>query len=151
VLAYWTGTYCFDMLQYLAVTAAVLAVFAAYGEAAFVGTFENFAGTSMLFVAYGASVIPLSYCYAFAFTSPASAQVSNPTHQLQRSVLINAEIACMNHVQHCITCITLQTLRYKHYLHVLHTCITLHTLHAFHHIHFWLLFCHFGAKNIGSV
>lgn len=50
-------------------------VFALYRDTAMVGSFPKALGLWLLLVFFGAAVIPLSYCYAFCFSSHASAQV----------------------------------------------------------------------------
>ncbi|CAL8463070.1 g2604 [Coccomyxa elongata] len=73
---YWAGTYVWDAATYVVVALLALGVFAAYGDRATVGSTEQAAGTLALLLAYGAAVIPLAYCYSFAFASPSAAQVS---------------------------------------------------------------------------
>ncbi len=67
-----------DAATYVVVALLALGVFAAYGDRATVGTWEQAAGTLALLLAYGAAVIPLAYCYSFAFASPSTAQACLP-------------------------------------------------------------------------
>ena len=67
-----------DLATYVVVALLALGVFAAYGDRATVGSAEQAAGTLALLLAYGAAVIPLAYCYSFAFASPSAAQACLP-------------------------------------------------------------------------
>lgn len=72
---YWLGSYIWDMTTYFFLVLITIAIFAAYKDQATVGSVGAVMGTATLFTLYGAAVIPLSYCYSFAFTSASSAQV----------------------------------------------------------------------------
>lgn len=76
--AYWAGSFAFDYMQWLAITAAAMLIFLAYGDKATVGTLAQAEGTLLLLLAYGASVIPLSYSFSHSFSSPSAAQVLPP-------------------------------------------------------------------------
>ena len=72
---YWVAAYAWDLVNYLIIVAAVILVFVLFGNEAFTGTRNTAIATVLVFVLYGASVIPLSYCYTFMFENPASAQI----------------------------------------------------------------------------
>ncbi len=61
-------------MTFAVVAALSLAVFAAYNDRATVGSGAQAGGTLLLLLCYGASVIPLSYCYSFGFKSASAAQ-----------------------------------------------------------------------------
>lgn len=67
-----------DALTYVIVAVLSMAVFAAYGDRATVGSGEQAAGTLVLLLLYGAALIPLAYCYSFAFNSASTAQAPLP-------------------------------------------------------------------------
>jgi len=73
--SYWLATWTWDVLNYLAIALAVLAVVLAFGTAQFVGSSASFAATCSLLLLYGAASIPLCYCYSFCFNNYTSAQV----------------------------------------------------------------------------
>ncbi|KAK9829531.1 hypothetical protein WJX72_006343 [[Myrmecia] bisecta] len=73
---YWLGSYTWDLLMHSFVCLLSLAIFAAYQDDALVGDANRALGTLALLLAYGAAVIPLSYCYSFGFSSPSAAQVA---------------------------------------------------------------------------
>jgi hypothetical protein len=75
IYAYWLSTYAWDLLVYTVIAAVTMLVFALYRDTAMVGSFPKALGLWLLLVFFGAAVIPLSYCYAFCFSSHASAQV----------------------------------------------------------------------------
>ena len=75
--AYWAATFLWDFIMYVLMhTGAVMAVFAAYGEPAFVGSTAQAAAVALLLVAYGAASLPLVYCYSYLFEGHSTAQVS---------------------------------------------------------------------------
>ena len=74
-VAYWASNFLWDVTNYLIITAAVMLVFVAYGNAEFVGTGEKRLATLSLIIMYGLSAIPLAYLYSFMFTNPTAAQV----------------------------------------------------------------------------
>eukprot|EP00897_Mesotaenium_endlicherianum_P001456 jgi/Mesen1/1338/ME000013S00825 len=76
VLAYWTATYVWDLLCHLAIVVITMAVFLAYRDRAFVGSLVKALAAMLLLSLFGVAVIPLSYCYSFAFASHANAQVA---------------------------------------------------------------------------
>ena len=73
---YWLGSYLWDFATHVLVCVCAMAVFAAYQDEAFAGSVQQAGGTFLLLVAYGAAVVPLAYCYSFAFGSASAAQVS---------------------------------------------------------------------------
>lgn len=77
---YWAGSYIWDAFMHLLVCLCAMAIFAAYQDAAFAGSFAQAGATFLLLIEYGAAVIPLAYCYSFAFGSPSAAQVGAPGH-----------------------------------------------------------------------
>lgn len=72
---YWLGSYLWDLALHTFVCVAAVAIFAAYRDKAFTGSSQQAFGTFCLLLEYGAAVIPLAYCYSFAFGSPSAAQV----------------------------------------------------------------------------
>ena len=72
---YWLSTYLWDSCNYLMVCVAVMVVFVAYDNSAFVGSVEAFFATFLLLLLYGLACTPLSYCYSFLFHDFTSAQV----------------------------------------------------------------------------
>ena len=63
------------MFLYLLLVLAVFVLFFAYNEPAFIGSTQQTAATFTLLVLYGASAIPLAYCYTFLFNSSSTAQI----------------------------------------------------------------------------
>eukprot|EP00850_Spirogloea_muscicola_P023272 SM000343S12828 [mRNA] locus=s343:29457:40992:- [translate_table: standard] len=76
LLAYWTATYAWDVLNYIVITSITMLVFVLYQDSAFVGTFFKSIAVLSLLTSFGLSVIPLSYCYSFGFSNHSSAQVA---------------------------------------------------------------------------
>jgi ATP-binding cassette subfamily A (ABC1) protein 1 len=74
-LVYWLSNYLWDLCQYTLVVVIVMLVFFAYGNELFVGSTETSAATFLNFWLYGLSVLPLCYCYSFAFDNHSNAQV----------------------------------------------------------------------------
>ena len=75
--AYWAATFLWDFIMYVLMhTGVVMAVFAAYGEPAFVGSTAQAAAVALLLIAYGAASLPLVYCYSYLFEGHSTAQVS---------------------------------------------------------------------------
>ena len=74
---YWAGSYAWDCVTYAIIVLLTLAVFAAYGDSATVGTAAQALGTTALLAAYGGAVIPMAYALSFGgFQSASSAQVA---------------------------------------------------------------------------
>lgn len=76
---YWMATYFWDMCQFSVLVLLIMGTFYAYGEQAsqvFVGTSESALSVFLLLWLYGASSIPLSYIYSFAFENHSTAQIS---------------------------------------------------------------------------
>lgn len=74
---YWAGSYAWDCATYAIIVLLTLAVFAAYGDSATVGTAAQALGTTALLAAYGAAVIPMAYALSFGgFQSASGAQVA---------------------------------------------------------------------------
>eukprot|EP00850_Spirogloea_muscicola_P018780 SM000176S03111 [mRNA] locus=s176:35560:47252:+ [translate_table: standard] len=76
LLAYWTATYAWDVLNYIVITSITMLVFVLYQDSAFVGTLSKSIAVLSLLTSFGLSVIPLSYCYSFGFSNYSSAQVA---------------------------------------------------------------------------
>ncbi|OAE27724.1 hypothetical protein AXG93_4193s1240 [Marchantia polymorpha subsp. ruderalis] len=74
--SYWTATYCWDILNYIAIVGITMLVFVLYRDQAFIGSWTKAGAVFVLLISFGLSVLPLSYCYSFAFTSHANAQVA---------------------------------------------------------------------------
>ncbi|KAK9833394.1 hypothetical protein WJX81_001382 [Elliptochloris bilobata] len=74
---YWAGSYAWDFATYVIIVLLTLAVFAAYGDSAAIGTAAQALGTAALLLAYGAAAIPMAYALSFGgFQSASSAQVA---------------------------------------------------------------------------
>eukprot|EP00850_Spirogloea_muscicola_P017011 SM000142S00525 [mRNA] locus=s142:89468:101029:- [translate_table: standard] len=76
LLAYWTATYAWDVLNYVVITSITMLVIVLYQDSAFVGTLSKSIAVLSLLTSFGLSVIPLSYCYSFGFSNHSSAQVA---------------------------------------------------------------------------
>ncbi|KAL3693440.1 hypothetical protein R1sor_007091 [Riccia sorocarpa] len=74
--SYWTATYFWDILNYIAIVLITMLVFVIYRDEAFIGSWTKAGAVFALLICFGLSVLPLSYCYSFGFTSHASAQVA---------------------------------------------------------------------------
>ncbi|CAM6122589.1 unnamed protein product [Calypogeia fissa] len=74
--SYWAATYSWDMMNYIAIVAITMLVFVAYRDQAFIGSWTKAGAVLVLLICFGLSVLPLSYCYSFAFSSHANAQVA---------------------------------------------------------------------------
>ncbi len=74
-IAYWVATYTWDMIMYTAIVAITMLVFVAYQDQSFIGSWTKVGAVLALLMSFGASVIPLTYCYSFAFSNHANAQV----------------------------------------------------------------------------
>jgi len=73
--SYWIATYAWDMANFAATVGITMLVFVAYRDESYIGTWTKAGAAVSLLMAFGLSVIPLSYCYSFAFNNPANAQV----------------------------------------------------------------------------
>eukprot|EP00898_Chlorokybus_atmophyticus_P008904 jgi/Chlat1/9014/Chrsp94S08294 len=92
-LAYWSATYLWDVLNYIVIAIASMIVFLLYGDKGLIGSFAKGAGALALLVFYGLAVIPLSYCYSFAFQSHSAAQVAiSGLHFIAGFVMIVASV-----------------------------------------------------------
>lgn len=76
-VAYWAATYSWDMIIYAATVAITMLVFVAYQDQSFIGSPTKAGAAVLLLMSFGASVIPLTYCYSFGFSNHANAQVYN--------------------------------------------------------------------------
>ncbi|KAL2633831.1 hypothetical protein R1flu_005310 [Riccia fluitans] len=74
--SYWTATYFWDILNYVSIVLITMLVFMIYRDEAFIGSWTKAGAVFALLICFGLSVLPLSYCYSFGFTSHASAQVA---------------------------------------------------------------------------
>ena len=74
-VAYWAATYSWDMINYTATVAITMLVFEVYQDQSFIGSWTKVGAAVALLMSFGASVIPLTYCYSFGFSNPANAQV----------------------------------------------------------------------------
>ncbi|KAH8952939.1 hypothetical protein BDL97_09G111100 [Sphagnum fallax] len=74
--SYWIATYAWDMANFAATVGITMLVFVAYRDESYIGTWTKAGAAVSLLMAFGLSVIPLSYCYSFAFNNPANAQVA---------------------------------------------------------------------------
>ncbi|CAM6001577.1 unnamed protein product [Sphagnum balticum] len=75
-IAYWVATYTWDMIMYTAIVVITMLVFVAYQDQSFIGSWTKVGAVLALLMSFGASVIPLTYCYSFAFSNHANAQVA---------------------------------------------------------------------------
>ena len=107
-LAYWAGSYTWDLATHAIVCAASMGIFAAYGDSSVVGSASKAAGSFLLFFMYGAAAIALTQCYSFGFESPSAAQVrvfcmKSIKDALQVVVLEAWQInLCLELLVHCI-------------------------------------------------
>lgn len=75
-VAYWTATYTWDLITYAATLALTMLIFELYQDKSFVGSWSKAGATLSVLMSFGASVIPLTYCYSFGFLNHANAQVA---------------------------------------------------------------------------
>jgi ATP-binding cassette subfamily A (ABC1) protein 3 len=73
--AYWSATYTWDLITYAATLAITMLIFELYQDKAFIGSWTKAGATLAVLMSFGASVIPLTYCYSFGFSNHANAQV----------------------------------------------------------------------------
>lgn len=73
---YWLSTYLWDMFMYSLIGASCMVIFLLYNEPSFVGTGSQAFALWSIIMLYGASVLPLVYCYSFLFDNPTTAQIS---------------------------------------------------------------------------
>ena len=73
--SYWAATYAWDMVTYLAIVGITMLVLLVYQDESFIGSWEKAGAAVSLLLAFGLAVIPLTYCYSFAFSNHANAQV----------------------------------------------------------------------------
>jgi len=76
---YWISTYIWDFSLYTVLTALMMAAFFVYGRQSaqvFISTNDASTCVFLLVWLYGASSIPLSYIYSFAFENHSTAQIS---------------------------------------------------------------------------
>ncbi|GBG84246.1 hypothetical protein CBR_g38217 [Chara braunii] len=76
VYEYWCAAYTWDLINYFVIASITMLVFLIYQDQAFTGTASKGLGAFLLMMLFGASSIPLSYCYSFLFKNSASAQVA---------------------------------------------------------------------------
>jgi ATP-binding cassette subfamily A (ABC1) protein 3 len=74
-VAYWSATYTWDLITYAATLSISMLVFELYQDQSFIGSWTKAGATLSVLMAFGASVIPLTYCYSFGFSNHANAQV----------------------------------------------------------------------------
>lgn len=74
-LAYWASAYAWDMLSYLAIVSTTMLVLILCRDQSFTGSWAKGTAAVALLVAFGLAVVPLTYCYSFAFSNHANAQV----------------------------------------------------------------------------
>ncbi|CAK9108749.1 ABC transporter A family member 1 (ABC transporter ABCA.1) (AtABCA1) (ABC one homolog protein 1) (AtAOH1) [Durusdinium trenchii] len=70
--AYWVSNFAWDLCMYLVPWVASIVAVNAFQISAFEG--ENFVAVVLLFLLYGVSVIPFTYCLSFLFDSHSTAQ-----------------------------------------------------------------------------
>lgn len=76
---YWTGTYLWDLFQYLILAIFVMLSLLIYSKDAavvFISSSESALAVICLLLTYGSSSIALSYLYSLAFTNHSTAQIS---------------------------------------------------------------------------
>lgn len=76
-VAYWLATYTWDLMTYAATLAITMLIFELYQDKSFIGSGTKAGATFAVLMSFGASVIPLTYCYSFGFSNHANAQVLN--------------------------------------------------------------------------
>lgn len=91
-MAYWTATYTWDLITYAATLALTMLIFELYQDKSFVGSWSKAGATLSVLMSFGASVIPLTYCYSFGFLNHANAQV------FSRSILVVSHIVLIQSV-----------------------------------------------------
>lgn len=74
-MSYWSATYTWDLITYAATLAVTMLVFELYQDKAFISSWTKTGATLAVLMSFGASVIPLTYCYSFGFSNHANAQV----------------------------------------------------------------------------
>ena len=74
-VAYWSATYTWDLVTYAATLSITMLVFELYQDKSFIGSWTKAGATLSVLMSFGASVIPLTYCYSFGFSNHANAQV----------------------------------------------------------------------------
>eukprot|EP00736_Rhodelphis_marinus_P014162 Rmarinus@m.10137 len=72
---FWLGTYLWDMLMFSITATMIFCLYYIYGNDELIGSSESATLTFLLHILYGASALPLSYCYSFLFSSHSAAQV----------------------------------------------------------------------------
>lgn len=73
--SYWAATYAWDMSTYAATVGITMLVFVINQDQSFIGSWAKAGAAVSMLLAFGLSVVPLSYCYSFAFSNHANAQV----------------------------------------------------------------------------
>jgi len=73
--SYWAATYAWDMLSYLAIVSTTMLVLVLYQDQSFTGSWAKASAAVALLIVFGLAVVPLTYCYSFAFSNHANAQV----------------------------------------------------------------------------
>ncbi|KAG0616755.1 hypothetical protein M758_5G140000 [Ceratodon purpureus] len=74
--SYWAAAYAWDMLSYLAIVSTTMLVLVLYQDQSFTGSWAKASAAVALLIAFGLAVVPLTYCYSFAFSNHANAQVA---------------------------------------------------------------------------
>lgn len=76
---YWVATYIWDMLLYSVLAVLTIGILYAFGggsDNVFLSNSESTVAMLLLLMTYGASAIPISYIYSFAFDNHSTAQIS---------------------------------------------------------------------------
>nr|XP_024376526.1 ATP-binding cassette sub-family A member 1-like isoform X3 [Physcomitrium patens]XP_024376527.1 ATP-binding cassette sub-family A member 1-like isoform X3 [Physcomitrium patens] len=74
--SYWAAAYVWDMLTYLIIVSTTMLVLVLYKDQSFTGSWAKASAAIALLIAFGLAVVPLTYCYSFAFSNHANAQVA---------------------------------------------------------------------------
>lgn len=90
-VSYWLATYTWDLITYAATVAITMLIFELYQDKSFIGSWTKAGATFAVLMSFGASVIPLTYCYSFGFSNHANAQVG--------IIPIPRQFSCMQYCQ----------------------------------------------------
>ena len=71
-LAYWLANWAWDLLLYMVIAGASLAVFKLEDRQEYTGTAEVSGATALLLVLFGFAVVPLACAASFAFSTPSN-------------------------------------------------------------------------------
>jgi len=73
---YWLASYLWDLTLFTFTASCCMLVFFCYGEPGYVGNSDQALATYLVLLGYGASVLPMIYCFSFLFESHSTAQIA---------------------------------------------------------------------------